>query len=173
MAELSKPATAYYACQVGKKCLPMALKAGDPVVISRIEGEWICGYLVAPKGSAQGWVRSQDVRPVEADPNPPLSAWIGTWVQDENRITIQRSQAAGKLSIDGEAYWRGRGDNVHEGSIAGDAAPVGNWLRYEEGSGESCAVDMALIGKYLLANDNNKCGGMNVRFWGVWRHPAK
>ena len=28
---------------------------------------------------------------------------------------------------------------------------------------------LALIGKYLLANDNNMCGGANVRFWGVWR----
>ena len=104
-----------------------------------------------------------------ADPNPPLTAWLGTWVQGENRITIERSNTPGKLSLDGEAYWRGGRDNVHEGAIAGEATPQGNRLHYEEGSAESCNIDLALIGKYLLASDNNKCGGMNVRFWGVWR----
>jgi len=169
LAEIAKPTNAYYACAVGRKCLPMLLKAGDLVVISRSEGDWTCGYLISAKGSAQGWVRLVDFRPVEADPNPPLTAWIGTWVQGENRITIERSNTPGKISLDGEAYWRGGRDNVHEGAIAGEATPQGNRLHYEEGSAESCNIDLALIGKYLLASDNNKCGGMNVRFWGVWR----
>ncbi len=169
LAEIAKPTTAYYACAVGRKCLPMLLKAGDLVVIGRSEGGWTCGYLSSAKGSAQGWVRFADFQPVEADPNPPLTAWLGTWVQGENRITIERSNTPGKLSLDGEAYWRGGRDNVHEGAIAGEATPTGNRLHYEEGSAESCNIDLALIGKYLLASDNNKCGGMNVRFWGVWR----
>lgn len=169
LAEVSKPTTAYYACAVGKKCLPMALKPGDTVVISRSEADWTCGYLTARKGGAPGWVRSQDISAIAADPNPPLTAWIATWVQAENRITIERSKTAGKVSLDGEAYWRGSRDNVHEGSIEGEATPRGNRLHYEEGSSESCTVDLALIGEYLLSNDNNKCGGMNVRFWGIWR----
>ena len=169
LAEVTKATKAYYACEAGQKCLPMPLKAGDLVVIGRSEGEWTCGYLSSAKGAAQGWVRSADFRPVEADPNPPLTAWTGTWVQGENRITMERSNTSGKLSLDGEAYWRGGRDNVHEGAIAGEATPAGNHLHYEEGSAESCNIDLALIGKYLLANDNSKCGGMNVRFWGVWR----
>ena len=32
---------------------------------------------------------------------------------------------------------------------------------------------VALIGKYILANDNNMCGGMNVRFWGIWKRARK
>jgi hypothetical protein len=169
LAEVAKPTTAYYACEAGKKCLPMLLKAGDLVVIGRSEDDWTCGYLSSAKGAAQGWVRFVNFRLVEADPNPPLTAWIGTWVQGENRITIERSNTPGQLSLDGEAYWRGGRDNVHEGAIAGEATPAGNHLHYEEGSAESCNIDLALIGKYLLANDNGKCGGMNVRFWGVWR----
>jgi len=170
LAEVVKPTTAYYACDAGHKCLSMLLKAGDTVVIGRSEGDWTCGYLTARKGAAQGWVRSADFRPVGADPNPPFTAWLGTWVQGENRITIERAYIPGKLSLDGEAYWRGVGrDNVHEGAIAGEATPSGNHLHYEEGSAEACNIDLALIGNYLLANDNNKCGGMNVRFWGIWR----
>jgi len=177
LAEISKPSTGYYACAAGSKCLPMALKRGDTVVIARSEGDWTCGYLTARTGAAQGWIRSQDLRAVPADPNPPLTAWAGTWLQDKNRITIEASKASGKLALDGEAYWRGGRDNVHEGSISGEVTPAGNHAHYEEGSAESCTVDLALIGDYLLANDNNKCGGLNVRFWGVWRRararPAK
>ena len=169
LAEVAKPTTAYYACAAGQKCLLMVLKAGDLAVIGRSEGGWTCGYLSSAKGAAQGWVRSADFRLVEADPNPPLTAWLGTWTQGENRITMERSNTPGKLSLDGEAYWRGGRDNVHEGAIAGEVTPTGNHLHYEEGSAEACNIDLTLIGKYLLANDNSKCGGMNVHFWGVWR----
>jgi len=170
LAEVSKPTTAYYNC-TGKKCLSMSLKASDSVVISRSEGDWTCGYLSSNKGSAQGWVRSQDIRVTQAERNPSLGAWIGTWAQGENRITLEHTKAPGALSLDGQAFWHGGRDNVHEGSIAGEVSPTGNRVHYEEGSVESCTVDLALIGNYILANDNNRCGGMNVRFWGVWRRP--
>ena len=172
LAEVAKPTTAYYACGAGKKCLTMQLRPSDTVVISRSEGEWTCGYATTSRGAAQGWVRSQDIRAVTADPNPPLTAWLGDWVQGENRIAIKRSRDPAQLSLDGQAYWRGSRDNVHDGSIAGEAAPQGNRLHYAEASPDSCTVDFALIGNYLLASDNNKCGGMNVRFWGVWQRSA-
>jgi len=171
LAEVAKPTTAYYGCAVGNKCLPMALKSGDPVVISRAEGDWTCGYLVARKGSAQGWVRSSDIRTVNSDSNPPLTAWVGTWAQGENRITIQRSRTSGKLDLEGEAYWFGPLHNGgHIGNISGEASPIGNHLHYTEE--DICTVDFALLGKYILANDNNMCGGVNVRFWGVWKRAA-
>ncbi|HEX5227354.1 MAG TPA: hypothetical protein VFW44_06570 [Bryobacteraceae bacterium] len=160
---METPTTGYYGCETGK-CLPMALKPGDPVVIGRQEGAWTCGYLVAPKGSAQGWVQTSSLQPIGADPNPPLSAWIGTWIQDKNHLTIKTSQT--KLAIEGEAYWFGSQHVQHTGEISGEATAAGNRLHYEDGV---CNVDFALIGKYLLANDNNMCGGVNVRFWGVWK----
>jgi len=168
LAEVVRPATAYYACGAGKKCLTLQLRPSDTVVIGRPEGEWTCGYVTTSRGAAPGWVRSQDVRPLAADPNPPLSAWLGEWHQGENRITIKKASNPDKLSLDGQAYWRGSRDNVHDGSISGESAPQGNKLHYAEDGADSCTVDFALISNYLLANDNNKCGGMNVRFWGVW-----
>jgi hypothetical protein len=142
------------------------IKTGDPVVVTRVEGDWTCGYLTSRKGAAQGWVQSRDIRLVNFDPNPPLAAWAGTWVQGENRIRIQSSNSRGKLALHGEAYWHGFGDNVHSGEFTGDAIPVGNHLHVED---DSCMMDLALMGKYILANDNNSCGGMNVRFWAVWK----
>ena len=150
--------------------LAETIKTGDPVVVSRVEGDWTCGYLTSRKGAAQGWVRSKDLRPLTFDPNPPLTPWLGTWVQDENQIRIQSSKTPGKLDLEGEAYWHGRGDNVHSGAFSGEATPTGNHLHVED---DSCKLDLALIGKYLLANDNNMCGGVNVRFWGVWKHSRK
>jgi hypothetical protein len=173
LAEVSRPSTGYYGCAAGRKCIPMTLAPGDTVVIARPEGDWTCGYLTGRKGAAQGWVRSQDLQGVQADPNPPQNAWTGTWVQDKNRITIESSKNPGKLALDGEAYWRGGRDNVHEGSISGEVTPAGNHAHYDEGSPESCSVDLALLGNYLLTNDNNKCGGLNVRFWGVWRRASR
>jgi hypothetical protein len=146
--------------------LAETLKTGDPVVVNRVEGDWTCGYLVGRKGSGPGWVQSRDIRLVDSDPNPPLTAWTGTWVQGENRIRIQSSKIPGKLALHGEAYWHGFGDNVHSGEFSGDAIPLGNHLHVED---DSCKIDLALMGKYILANDNNSCGGLNVRFWGVWK----
>jgi len=169
LAEIKAATTAYYGCGAGPKCLPMPLSPGDPLVVNRAEGDWTCGYLTARKGSAQGWVHSSDLRPVVFDPKPAIAAWAGVWVQDENRIQIQISKTPGKLHLDGEAYWHGRGDNVRSGEISGEATPIGNHLHYSEGGDNACTVDLALVGKYILANDNNQCGGMNVRFWGIWK----
>ena len=142
------------------------INTGDPVVVSRVEGDWTCGYLTSRKGAAQGWVRSHDIRLLSFDPNPPLAAWIGTWAQDENRIRIQNSKTAGKVTLDGEAYWHGLRGNVNSGEFSAEATPAGNHLHLED---ELCQIDLAMWGKYLLASDNNMCGGMNVRFWGVWK----
>jgi len=146
--------------------LAETIKTGDPVVVSHVEGDWTCGYLVTRKGSAQSWFRSRDLRLLYVDPKPAPAAWIGTWAQGDNRIRIKSSGTAGKLSLAGEAYWHGFGDNVHSGEFSSEASPVGNHLHLED---DACKIDLALIGRYLLANDNNMCGGMNVRFWSVWK----
>lgn len=166
LADVQTATTAYYACAPGRKCLAMTLKPGEPVVLYRTEGAWTCAYLVARKGSGQGWVPSKDIRPLDADPNPPPGAWVGTWVQGENRITITTSATQGKLAAEGEAYWHGFGDNVHDGGFSSTATPAGNHLHLED---DACKIDLALHGKYLLVDDNNECGGANVRFWSIWK----
>jgi hypothetical protein len=169
LAEVAKPTTAYYGCGTGK-CLPMRLAVGDPVVVTRTEAGWTCGYLVAKKGSAPGWVRFSELRAIAADPNPPPSAWIGIWAQDENRIEIRSTKTPPALTLHGEAYWHGRGGNVNSGEFTAEAIPAANKLHIED---DSCKLDLALIGDYILANDNNMCGGMNVRFWGIWKRRAR
>ena len=166
----AKPAVGYFGCGSGQNCLSTKLAPGDTVVVYQAEGDWTCGYLTQSKGAGPGWVRSNDIRPVGFDAAPPLDAWRGTWANGEDRIRIQTSQAPGKVELKGEAVWHGRTkDAVNTGDFEGDAAPVGNHLHFVESGTDSCTVDLTLIGKYLVANDNNLCGGENVRFWGVWK----
>jgi len=166
----AKPAVGYFGCGSGQNCLSTKLAPGDTVVVYQAEGDWTCGYLTQSKGAGPGWVRSNDIRPVSFDAAPPLDAWRGTWASGEDRIRIQTSKAPGKVELKGEAVWHGRTkDAVNTGDFEGDAAPVGNHLHFVESGTDSCTVDLTLIGKYLVANDNNLCGGENVRFWGIWK----
>ena len=147
--------------------LAETIKTGDPVVVNRVEGDWTCGYLVTRKGASQGWVQSKDIHLVNFDTNPAPIAWTGTWVQDENRIQIQNSKIPGKLTLTGEAYWHGRGDNVNSGEISREADPIGNHLHLRRRRlQDRPRADRQIK---MLANDNNRCGGMNVRFWGIWK----
>jgi hypothetical protein len=167
LAEVAAPATAYFGCGTGK-CLPMSLKAGDPVVITRMEGDWTCGYLVAQEGSAQGWLRSRDLRPLTIDLHPPSEVWVGTWAQGENRIAVLACwpYAPAVLTFDAKSYWRGPRNNVHTGQLYVRARPFGNRVQLDD---QMCKIELTWWGKYLLANDNNLCGGVNVRFWGIWK----
>jgi hypothetical protein len=172
LAEIAtaKTTVGYIGCSSGQNCLSAKLAPGDPVVVYQAEGDWTCGYLSQAKGAGPGWVRSNDIRPVHVDAAPPLDAWVGTWANGDDRIRIQTSKAPGKLELQGEAVWHGRTkDAVHTGDFSGAAAPVGSHLHFVESGADSCTIDLTLIGKYLVANDNNLCGGENVRFWGIWK----
>lgn len=171
LAEVKAATTAYYACATGK-CLPMRLRPDDPVVLNRTEGDWTCGYLVTRDGSAQGWVRSNDLRPVAIDPKPASTAWLGTWVQDENRIAVMACSpgSPATLTFDAKASWHGPGNNIHTGQVSVRARPVGNRVQLDD---QLCKIDLVLAGRYLIANDNNLCGGLNVRFWGVWKRSLR
>ena len=175
LAEIAtaKSTTGYFGCQSAKDCLPAKLAPGDPFVVFQVAGDWTCGYISQAKGAGPGWVRSKEIRPVPFDAAPAPEAWVGTWANGPDRIQVQTAKAAGKLELHGEASWQGHGDVVHTGEFTGEAAPNGNHLHFVEDGAESCTVDLTLIGNYLVANDNDRCGGANVRFWGVWTRARK
>lgn len=174
IAEVSaeKTTTAYFGCQSPGNCLPTALKPGDPVLVYKVDGDWTCGYLSQRNGAGPGWVRSKDIRLIAVDQNPPVDAWLATWRNGPNSIKIQKSKNPNALDLAGQAYWKGSASE-HTGEFSGEAAPHGNQLHFVESGSDSCTVDLTLLGKYLVADDNEKCGGMNVRFWGIWKRAAK
>jgi len=169
LAEVIGATVGYFGCATAKDCLPTKLAAGDAVTLYHTDGGWTCAYLQQKDGAGPGWVKTSAIREVKADPAPPLEAWFGKWVQGDDEIRITAAKSGGKLHLAGDAVWQGGGGVAHTGEFEGDAAPAGNHLHFVEDGPDSCTVDLTLIGKYLVANDNQMCGGLNVRFWGVWK----
>ena len=162
--------TTGWQCYSNGKCSSFQIHRGDSIEVAHADKGWTCGYVTSADGAGAEWIRSDDLSPVNADPNPPLSAWFGAWHGGEDLVHIQSSKSTGSLLISGTATWDGLNGNKHFGDIEGEVKPLGNKLHYSEGQGEyACAVDMTLIGDYILASDNQYCGGLNARFQGVWR----
>lgn len=169
LAQVTRATVGYYGCATAKDCMPSKLAAGDVVAPYHTDGGWTCAYLQQNKGAGPGWVKTSDIRDVPVDPAPPLGAWVGTWANGRARIRIAASKTEGNLHLTGEADWHGGSGVVHTGDFEGDASPQGNHLHFVEAGADSCTVDLTSIGRYIVANDNGSCGGMNVRFWGIWK----
>jgi hypothetical protein len=142
---------------------------GDQVIVSRKFGSWMCSWYQPKKGGETvGWLPTVNLSIIDqATPTPSLEKWVGVWRHYDNSLSIKRNGSAPELKVEGQAYWRGLGDNVNEGSFAAGAAPQGNQLILKDDDG--CEVSLRLVGDYLIAHDNFQCGGMNVRFDGVYR----
>jgi hypothetical protein len=143
------------------------LITGDQVVVSRKYGKWICAWYQPGKGSETvGWLLADKLLMSELPARPALANWIGLWKYDKKTLDIRRDGKTGLLKVKGYAIWEGSRDNVHLGGVEAAAQPAGNELLLVE---EECRVTLKLVGPYLVANDNSGCGGVNVRFDGVFR----
>ena len=121
---------------------------------------FVCAYR--PKDGDGGWIAKNDVAIEAPQPTtqPPLSAWTGRWRDGDNWIRIKRRPRA--LSFDGHATWA----RQNFGDFEGTAMPAGAAANVSD---SGCTVTMRLVGAYLVVDDNGQCGGMNVRFTGVYR----
>jgi len=101
---------------------------------------------------------------------PTPQDWAGDWKDGDNglRITVQ----GGQLHVEGDAYWpsanptpeqRPYGPNM--GQVEARAAPRGADVEFVE---DTCKVRVHSLGEVLIVADNSECGGMNVRFNGVY-----
>jgi hypothetical protein len=163
------PAQTWMACDSSKGCISLKLDPGSPVLIYANNGEWTCGYGVDRHGAAPAWFRTRDLRPLAFTEAPPIEAWYGVWRSGGDRMVISASKNAGELHLVGNAIWQGANRNEHFGDARGNAIPSGNRLHIVDGG---CVIDLTLAGKYILADDNQGCGGMNVRFSGIWKRAS-
>jgi hypothetical protein len=173
----AEPIPYNFACGVrgSGTCVAGKLNPGLVVAAGPQESGWTC---VSGGDSTSGWVPTARLGPVPADPRISLSQWIGWWHQGKDipgvkndRLLITPGKTPGSLRISGRAYWYGIAGVVHFGEVNADATPVGPYLHVVEGDNLSgCVLDL----KYDLAThsiavyDNAACGGMNVRFLGIW-----
>jgi hypothetical protein len=143
----------------------------DEVIVSRNFGRWACAWYQPKKGAETvGWLALDKLEFKETNLNPAQKDWLGKWNYAGNSIEIGKGKTADSLTITGDAFWKGLGDNVHVGELDESSKPAGNELKIGESeSGEyACKVTMRLLGRYLLVADNLHCGGVNVTFSGVY-----
>jgi len=143
------------------------LITGDHVLVSRTYGQWVCGWYQPRKGGETvGWLRADKLLVSEPPARPALADWVGSWKYAGKSLDIRRDGKPGLLKVKGYAIWEGVGANVHVGGVEAVAQPQVNELVLVE---EECRVTLKLVGNYIVASDNSGCGGVNVRFDGVFR----
>lgn len=99
------------------------------------------------------------------------------WRNGDNYIRLRAKRAT--LSARGEAFWpsanpsrRDAPGGPHVGEMSGASAPTGNRVTFVDGEDE-CHVSLTLATPFVLAKDNQRCGGVNVSFDGVYlRRPS-
>jgi hypothetical protein len=165
-------ATTWMACDSPKGCISLRVDPGSPVLIYTTDGPWTCGYSVDRHSAGTAWFRSSELRLVKYELNPPISAWNGTWTGGENRVVIAPAKNGNALHLKGNATWHGVDGVEHFGQAEGDVTPTGNHLHFVDGGPDSCTIDLTLVGKFILATDNELCGALNVRFQGFWKRTS-
>jgi hypothetical protein len=163
------------------------LVPGDEVVISGSSGDFVCASYANRSGVVtDGWLPRAAISLMREKAVPLPGGWTGEWKSGpEQSIVIEAGGDQGKLKIKGDATW-GASDPgrvargaVNIGELDGEAAVRGASLSfgmgengplpYEEADEYDCRVQMRRLGPYLLVKDNNRCGGHNVTFTGVYR----
>jgi hypothetical protein len=140
-------------------------KGGVSGILLRQTGSKVCVGLPG-KGKLStvfGWIPASRWHGTDNSPRSP-DRWVGVWQNESGKITIQLT-GAGELHVTGAGIW-GSGSNVHMGDFdMTDRLQAGVFASEADG----CQIAMRIVGDYLVAADNNRCGAMNVRFNGMYR----
>ena len=162
------------------------LVPGDTVIVSGARGGFACATYVNAKGLARaGWLPLAALRTEVEQPTVRMADWIGTWTAPEQQITIKAGRG-GLLDVEGEATFgaldpeRVKRGAINMGEVSGSAKPEGailafamgdddKTLPFDKGGEFDCRIRLRLVGSFLLAEDNQRCGGANVSFAGAYR----
>ena len=154
----------------GAQCREKAyLIAGDLVVLGTKLGDYVCAEYASAKKDRNGWLPSAAIEPV-APLNAP-GAWTGKWERVEAEIAIKLK--GGALQAEGTAtYGASDPDRVKRGAVnvgdfEGALALKDGQAVYSDENG--CVIRMVRAGAFLFVRDNQKCGGFNVTFDGLYR----
>jgi hypothetical protein len=164
---------------------------GNELIVTARSGSRLCAVFVARNGSEfWGWLPAQALK--VTTPAVTLADWAGRWTQTEASVAITTSGNR-SLSIKGDATYgasspdRVRRGAINIGNIEAMVTPTGNALDFamhsEGGATQTvpwasaaeydCAVRMKRVGPWLVVDDNNNCGGMNVTFRGIYQRTGR
>ena len=157
------------------------LVPGDLMLVGKTHGAYSCvSYQSAADRTQQwaiGWVRSTSLTPVSPTQSPSRVDWIGVWIRAGGKIAI-RTGPRGRLRISGEAVYPAA-ESVHNGVLRATVTPSNGMLQFadngtsafDQASADAgdCLVRMQRLADLLVAQDNERCGGMMVTFTGFYR----
>ena len=162
---------------------------GDLLILGKRLRDFVCATYIGGKGFGHsGWLPANAVATIAPQASIAREKWIGRWQAPEQTITIRPGPAAETLTLAGQATYGGRDpERVKRGAvnigefevtarIPGDAlafTPSGGKAVPYDPKSDDCGIRLRLQGEYLIAMDNQKCGGMNVTFSGIYRKASK
>jgi hypothetical protein len=153
--------------------LPKApqLRSGSVGVELAREQSWVCVAFAGkrPLDVWIGWLPEQRWQKGGAN-GPSTEQWPGVWQNYSAKIWIT-SAASGAVSVKGDAiYDNGSAGGPHFGNFDFIGTPTGGVLSNSvDMNDEECSIVLRVTGDFLVAADNDRCGGLNVRFNGVYR----
>ncbi|WP_421568315.1 hypothetical protein [Stenotrophomonas sp. PD6] len=143
---------------------------GDTVISGRDLGGYRCVFFPNKVGGSAGWVDRTRLQTLPTR-TPALKDWAGHWRNGDDSLVIRVQGNA--LQVDGDAYWPSANPTLEQrpggpnlGQVAASAVPTGATVVFRE---DTCEVRAQWLDDTLLVADNAECGGMNVRFNGVYR----
>ncbi len=158
-------------CPNGKECLGKSyVIPGDELIVSKNYGNYLCSWYQPKKGAETvGWISRDQLSFGDQNSDPTDKKWLGTWTFADSDLHITKSDETGLLSVKGNAFWHGLGDNIHIGEVDAVGKPAENRLSLGGSDEYDCRIKMQRIGRFLLVSDNGYCGGVNVTFDGVYQ----
>ena len=153
--------------QKGIACRKAYVLPGQEVlVVGETGSDYLCAVFPNKDGDTQGWISRTALATLAAQPRQPqpLQAWGGTWnLHEGNFITIK---IVGEILAGyGLGLW-----HENDGEFSAKAKPQNDRVVFDDRTqSDDCKVSARLFGDYLLVSDNHHCGGLNVRFFGIYR----
>jgi len=161
LQKAAKACPATGACAQRQKAF---LVEGDQVLVSKAKAGFRCAYYGTAGGKLiAGFLPESALVPLQEATQLTPDFLTGTWYSGSDTVQIA-SSGHGKVHASGNATWQGTG-TANEGSFEADAVVSAAQVAFKD---DSCAVQVRRRGNYLLLDDNSACGGMNVRFMGIY-----
>jgi hypothetical protein len=150
----------------GEQCLagPYVVP-GDELLLGKTNGQWTCAWFNGKKHETVGWV---DNGALAEQPQPKEVDWVGKWTRYNDPGYIGIAGKGGAYTVRAKMI-HPTPNSENLGSMKGKLDVQGNRARYVEGSHEwDCVADMVRAGRFLIVRDNEACGGVGVRFNGIY-----
>ena len=148
---------------------------GDIVFAGPVNQGFRCSYYGTPKGKIiAGFIPDENLAPEKERPDLTGEFLVGKWRFEDDSIEIKPA-GPGKVEAAGNAVYQ-TSMTENDGAFGATAAVPGSGeLIFRDGEGDAmCEVKLHRRGPYLVASDNSQCGGMNVRFNGIYtKMPGK